>query len=375
MAKPIFYDPQRKRWKRLRRLFDIGALVVTALVIFFIVSVFRNVTLEGLNLTEPHRPYRAMKEKERKHARPRVARKHNGKHPTQVTLNSGDGMRAAFYVTWDAASYSSLREYVHQIDILYPEWLHVLSADGQTQALGPDNRLFPVVADGRARPVDPKVMTFLKQENAQTDVLPLVNNFDPTTNQWVTAIDGFLNNPAARARFRADMATFLASDNYKGLILDFEGFPAVAQPGFKALVAELTADLHAHGMKLHIAVPVNDDDFDYKYLATKSDGLVLMNYDEHYQGGDIGPIASQGWFTKNLVDALKLIPKDKVICAIGSYGYDWSIVAQKKGKPKIDSARSISNQEAWLSAHESDANIEFDPDSMNPHVSFEEDGG
>ena len=375
MAKPIFYDPQRKRWKRLRRFFDIGALVVTALVIFFIVLALRPVKLSDLSLVEPHRPYRALKEKERKHARPRVARKHNGKHPTQVALNSGDGMRAAFYVTWDAASYASLREYVHQIDILYPEWLHVLTADGETRAITADNHLFPVVANGKARPVDEKVMTFLKQENAQTDVLPLVNNFDPTTNQWVTAIDGFLDNPAARARFRSDMATFLGGDNYKGLILDFEGFPAAAQPGFKALVSELASDLHARGMKLHIAVPVNDDDFDYAYLAAHSDGLVLMNYDEHYQGGDVGPIASQDWFTKNLVDALKTIPKTKIICAIGSYGYDWSIVQQKRGKTKIDSARSISNQEAWLSAHESEASIEFDPDSMNPHVSFEEDNG
>jgi cellulose synthase/poly-beta-1,6-N-acetylglucosamine synthase-like glycosyltransferase/peptidoglycan/xylan/chitin deacetylase (PgdA/CDA1 family)/spore germination protein YaaH len=375
MAKPIFYDPQRKRWKRLRRLLDVTAFITTALIIFFIVSVFRNVTLANLNLTEPHRPYRALKEKERKRSRLRASHKKLGKSPSQVKLNSGDGLRAAFYVTWDAASYASLREYVHQIDILYPEWLHVLTADGETQAISPDNVLFPVVEKGVAHPVDPKVMTFLKQENAQTDVMPLVNNFDPTKNQWVENIDGFFNDPAARARFRSDMATFLASDRYKGLTLDFEGFPAKAQPGFQALVTELAADLHSHGMKLHIAVPVNDDDFNYAYLAAHSDGLILMNYDEHYQGGDVGPIASQEWFTKNLVDALKQIPRDKLICAIGSYGYDWSIVTQKKGKPKIDSARSISNQEAWMSAAESDATIDFDPDSMNPHVSFEEDGG
>ena len=37
-------------------------------------------------------------------------------------LNTGqEGIRAAFYVNWDAGSYSSLKEYFHQIDILYPE--------------------------------------------------------------------------------------------------------------------------------------------------------------------------------------------------------------------------------------------------------------
>ena len=202
-------------------------------------------------------------------------------------------------------------------------------------------------------------MKFLKDENAETEVLPLVNNFDPTKNQWISNIEPFLNSPEAHANFRQQAATLLASENYKGLTLDFEGFPRSAQPGFRQLVDELHTDLQAKGMKLHIAVPINDDDFDYAYLAAHSDGLILMNYDEHFQGGDPGPIASQEWFTKNLVDALKIIPKDKLICAIGSYGYDWSLVEQKKGKPKVDSARSIDDQEAWLSSSDSEAPIEL----------------
>src|ERR1041384_5871354 len=130
MAKPIFYDPDRKRWKRLRRLIDIVGLVTTLLIIFFIISVFRSVSLAHLTLSEPHRPYRALKEKEGRKSRPRTTGKKPSKPPTQVKLNSGEGIRAAFYVTWDAASYASLREYVHQIDILYPEWLHVLTPAG-----------------------------------------------------------------------------------------------------------------------------------------------------------------------------------------------------------------------------------------------------
>src|SRR5512140_829182 len=162
MAKAIFYDPQRKRWRRVRRLLDIVGLVTTVLIVFFIISVFRSVSLAHLSLTEPRRPYRALKEKERKKATPRASHKKTSKPPTQVTFNSGEGVRAAFYVTWDAASFASLREYVHQIDILYPEWLHVLTPDGKTQGLSPDNVLFPVVEKGVAHPVDPKVMTFLK---------------------------------------------------------------------------------------------------------------------------------------------------------------------------------------------------------------------
>ncbi|MBZ5568402.1 MAG: glycosyltransferase [Acidobacteriia bacterium] len=378
MAMPIFYDPQRKRWKRLRRLMDVLGLTVSLLIVFFLVSALSGVSLTTLLLPEQHRPYKALKEKERKRPKARRVTTKSKKPPTELVLNSGEGVRAAFYVTWDAASYSSLREYVRQIDILYPEWLHVLTPDGRIQAVDPQLKLFDVVQGNTIHSPDDKerpVMKLLKDEDADSEVLPLVNNFDPTRNQWISGIDSFLNTAESRAAFRRQVGLFLASDNYRGLTLDFEGFPRSAQPGFRQLVDELHSDLQARGMKLHIAVPVNDDDFDYSFLAAHSDGLILMNYDEHFQGGDAGPIASQEWFTRNLVDALKLIPKDKLICAIGSYGYDWSLVQQKKGKPKVDSARSIDNQEAWLSASDSDAQISFDPDSLNPHFAYEDENG
>jgi hypothetical protein len=50
-------------------------------------------------------------------------------------LNTGEGIRAAFYDPNDAAGFSSLREYARQIDLLYPEWLHLLSQDGHIKAI------------------------------------------------------------------------------------------------------------------------------------------------------------------------------------------------------------------------------------------------
>ena len=41
--------------------------------------------------------------------------------PSQVQLNTDEGIRAAFYDPSDAAGFSSLREYARQIDLLYPE--------------------------------------------------------------------------------------------------------------------------------------------------------------------------------------------------------------------------------------------------------------
>lgn len=361
---PVFYDPQRKRWRRLRRVFDVLALALTLIFLFFIYSVLKEDKLPDLRLTDQKKSYRPYKEKEQRHARQHRGRRKTAIPASQVQLNSGEGIRAAFYVTWDAASFASLKEYIHQIDLLYPEWLHVTTSDGRLRAVTDLNKFFDVVQNGKVQIIDEKVMPLIRFERAQTDVMPLVNNFDPTTNEWVD-ISALVANPSARANFRHQLAMFLASDQYKGINLDFESIPEKSQPAYESFVKELYADLHAEGLKLHISVPVADKDFKFKFLAANSDGLVLMNYDEHFGGGDPGPIASQEWFTRNLQNALREIPKEKLICAIGSYGYDWQVGVKNSSKPP---ERSV--QEAWLDAKDSESQVEFDADSLNPHFSY-----
>ena len=81
------------------------------------------------------------------------------------------------------------------------------------------------------------------------------------------AISDFLNNPEARANFRREIGLFLASDHYRGLMVDFESFPKKGQPGYVALLNELSSDLHAKGMKLYVSVQVRNEDFDYDAIS------------------------------------------------------------------------------------------------------------
>ncbi len=376
MSKPVFFDPRGSRWKRVRQLWNVLGLLVTFLVIFFVYSALRGVRLPELLLQEQKRPYHALKEKEREREkeRRRLAARHGHRKskiaPSQVKLNAEEGIRAAFYVDWDAASFSSLREYAHQIDLLFPEWLHVLTPDGHIQGVDSQtNKAFDVIQGQVVHTVDDKVMPFLKAEETGAEVFPLVNNFDGTN--WVN-IGAFLNNPEARADFRQQIDKFLASDRYRGLMVDFETFPKNAQPGYVALLGELSEDLHAKGMKLYVSIQVRNEDYDYAAVAARTDGVVLMDYDEHYagDGGIAGPIASQDWFVNNIKLAIKSIPKDKLICAIGNYGYDWT---QKPKRGRVAAAAkdfNVSVQEAWLSSRDSEEDIDFDGDSMNPHVSY-----
>jgi cellulose synthase/poly-beta-1,6-N-acetylglucosamine synthase-like glycosyltransferase/spore germination protein YaaH/peptidoglycan/xylan/chitin deacetylase (PgdA/CDA1 family) len=380
MAEAVFYDPRRARWKRLRRSFDILGVVVSLLIIVFVYTALRDEPLPDLLLSPQKRAFKALKESEKDRLRERQRQLARRSHresklaPSQVKLNQQEGIRAAFYVPWDAASLSSLRAYARQIDLLYPDWLHILTADGRVQGIDEDtNTFFDVVQTDPVkgsvvRPVDERVMPFLKAEDTDMEVFPMVNNFDGAN--WVTNIDGFFNNPASRALFRRQIAVFLSSDRYHGLMVDFEEFPKSGQPGYTALLQEISSDLHARGMKLYVSVPPHNPDFDYASVSAAADGVVVMNYDEHYPGGKAGPVASQDWFVQNLTYAKTVIPQEKLICAIANYGYDW-VLKPKSGKlPPGVRDSNVSVQEAWLAARDSDEDINFDDEAMNPHFSY-----
>ncbi len=371
-SKQIFFDPDRKRWRRLRFALDISVIVVTMLVVFFVVTVIRGSSVPSVPLPAVKKPYHALKESQKRKPPRRLNTHRKTKRPaSQVVLNSDEGIRGAFYVQWDAASFASLKEYYPQIDLLFPEWMHVLSADGRLQAVTEMNTLYDVIdSKGKPRPIDEKVMSFLKGEKAQTEVFPLINNFDPISNQWNPDLTAkFMADPAARQRFRNELMTFLATDQYKGITLDIEDVPDDSRADYRQLLQELYNDLHAKGLKLYIAVAVNEK-ADYAALATVSDGLILMNYDQHYPGGEPGAVAAQDWFVKNLQDALKVIPKEKIICAVANYGYDWAMKkGQKKGTPPEDN-HTVSAQDAWLEASDAETDINFDDDAMNPHFAY-----
>src|SRR5258705_2247754 len=71
MTQPVFYDPRKARWKRIRLAFDVIGVSITLLVVFFAYTALRNEPLPELLLAPPKKPYRALKEKEPEKAKER----------------------------------------------------------------------------------------------------------------------------------------------------------------------------------------------------------------------------------------------------------------------------------------------------------------
>ena len=219
------------------------------------------------------------------------------------------------------------------------------------------------------------------EDTTPAEIFPLVQNLDQIKNMWDPSIGDFLTNAGRAPIFIQQIDRFLAANpSYRGISLDFEEIPSEAQQGYMALLTALYADFHPRNLKLYVNAPVGDDDFDLKYMADHSDGLLLMNYDQHQTGSGPGPIAAQDWFLDNLKDVLTKVPKEKAICALGSYGYDWTTTippAPRHGakalEPKVLNAQEMSTQEAWQEATDADAQIELDPDSLNVHFAYDDD--
>jgi cellulose synthase/poly-beta-1,6-N-acetylglucosamine synthase-like glycosyltransferase/peptidoglycan/xylan/chitin deacetylase (PgdA/CDA1 family)/spore germination protein YaaH len=395
MSKQVFYDPQRKRWKRLRRVFDVLALLGALIGILFIVGLMTMKPTRGLDLRSATKKYRALSnpplpELTSKEKLNRSAHRKTDLKPSDVVLNQGEGLRAAFYTDVDPASYASFKEHVKQIDLLFPEWLHVVTPDGSLTAYSADNTPFAVVDAKGVHGVDRenKIVHAIDAAKEDTEIFPMVNNFSPTDGVFEPSVEAFLMDAEARDNFVQQVDKFLAANTrYRGLTLDFQGLPPDAQAAYSELVQSLYDDFHPRNLRLYINVPIAPGQLDMKFLADHSDGLVLMNYDEHQTDSDAGPVAGQDWFENNLRAAMAVVPREKIICSIGSYGYDWTTSLppptpdvkkghrapkQKPFVPEVLSTTSLSTQEAWQEASDSGAKIELDDDTLNPHFAYDD---
>jgi cellulose synthase/poly-beta-1,6-N-acetylglucosamine synthase-like glycosyltransferase/peptidoglycan/xylan/chitin deacetylase (PgdA/CDA1 family)/spore germination protein YaaH len=354
-SQQIFFDPARNRWKRLMRVFTAASLIMIALLAVFVVSVLKQEPFPQLVLRPEPSAFPVTFKGRHKKPRPRrhVYRKWT---PSMPGLPQA-GVRASFYVNWDSNSYAALKAHLPTLDVVFAEWLHASSADGHIDSTFDEEKEY-------GRP-DSAIAQWVKTENPDARIVPLVNNYDGTLWQGEAAGRMFAD-ANARQTFRTQLLQWLNAGRYKGVVVDFENLPTQSQGNYHIFVDELHRALSANGIRMYLALPVSDDDYDLGWYGAHCDVAILMDYDEHEAFTPPGPMASQDWFINNLKTALKKIPAAKIMLGLANYAYDW---------PDGMHGQEMSVQHELLTAQESGDDVHLDPDSLNPTFDYEDDSG
>lgn len=252
----------------------------------------------------------------------------------------------AFYVPWDLNSGVSLNQNIKNIDVVIPEWFH-LQED-------------LTITSSRQTEVD----SFIQKNNVM--VMPLIHNL--INGKWnARAVHNLIVSPENINRFIHDLLNLLKAGRYYGVNIDFENLDPKDKDAYRDFIKELSRQLHKEGYKVSINLSVdvgNVYDHIGKELVNYVDYLIMMLYDEHYSTNNPGPVASQKWFRQQL-DGLSDIPKEKLVVALGNYGYDWNLT---KNTP----AQSLTFADIMDMAREGSLKVKWDADKLNPYFMYQD---
>ncbi len=351
--KAVFYDEGRARWRWTLRLGEVAGAILTGVLVVFLANVARRPDLPQLMLPDPRPVLHAVRERTPRrvvhHRRGRLSRV----LPRHTAAGPEDPLRAAFFVSWDPASLASLQQHHEEIDLLIPETLHVTTADGRVQA-----------------EEHPALEEWLRATGSDLPVMPLVNNSDGTS-WFARELGEMLARSDLRAGTIAQLVAYVTGQRRPGLVVDFEEVPAERQREFTVFLGELATALRRVNAQVMVALPAADPAYQYQAIGRVVDAVILMDYDQHWLTSPAGPIAAQDWFVRNLETILGQVPREKLVIAIAGYAYDWTIPAPGKDTPP---ARAGSFQEAMVTALESEAAVDLDPETLNPRFAYVEKG-
>jgi len=355
MADLIFHDPTGRRARRVRLMGGLVASFLALLVAAFFATLAFAPQLPSLTLKDPQ--VLSALHVENAHKLKGRTQWNRIPHPRGAAAAGGPArpLAVGFYVSWDESSRESLADHINQLDVVSPQWIALAGADG-TLSITSDPQARAIIASAKRPP----------------SILPQIFNFNSQTRAWNGPMaDALLADPKARAGLVASLVGQAQKRGYAGFVFDFENLSEAGERAYPGFIAEARAALKPLGREVWVTTPFADDSFPIKPLQQVADAVVLMAYDQHWGGGEPGPAAAQDWFETTLAKRMESLDPAKTILALGAYGYDWTLKGPKnKGK-----AETILFNEATQRAHDAEAQVEMDENSLNPTFGYQDDQG
>ena len=369
---PVFIDKSGRRWQRIRRAAIVLGVVTTAIGLTLGLSLLFAPNIPALNpqsltrkpvvrlserarLAAKRRFQQALLTTRRVPPARRVSRMRTVPSNGEKQPAVGAPLIGGFFVNWDDNSYASLDANLKQLDVVVLEWAFV--------ARGGDSLRLDTLSGKRA-------MSRVLQEpvDKRPRLLLMVSNFSSAAQDFKTSdLRTMLSSPAARAQAIRQLTQVVRSYGLAGVLVDFEAadnFPRLHQLSL-TFARELRTTLQPLGREVAYAVPSWIEPAELREVSASVDQVYAMIFDEHYAGGDPGPIASQQFYADRARAIAAIVPREKLILMIGAYGYDWN---DKRGTIAADGATF---QDVMRVVRDSGAVLRMDRNSLNPVVTYE----
>jgi len=359
----VFHDPTGRRWIRFRRAIGVGGIITAVLILLFVLSLVSNPQLPALGIPVVQhladfsevalitKGEKAAKAIPYRFHKPVSYVRNNGNpvlHPRTVPKTRADQpLVFGFYVNWDEASRVSFRVNLTHMTHLIPEWLTLKNGKGDVDDQS-DEQVIQIARD------------------AKLPILVEINNY---RDGWQAGdLHKVLNSEEAGENLIDNIYSNIEEHKFAGVNIDLEQLPSKDRDKMVQFMERLSAKLKPAGLLLTEDVPTDDDNtYDLKKLGEINDYIVPMVYDEHYQSGTPGPVASEEWFQNQIDELQKKVPAEKTVIGMGNYGYDW-IIGSSKGGVEVSYgdvvAASVANK----------TSPQWDNDTQNPVLRFTSGG-
>jgi cellulose synthase/poly-beta-1,6-N-acetylglucosamine synthase-like glycosyltransferase/spore germination protein YaaH/peptidoglycan/xylan/chitin deacetylase (PgdA/CDA1 family) len=254
---------------------------------------------------------------------------------------------AGFVVNWDPQSLASLQAHADQLTHAMPEWIRI-APDGS----------FLVEEDAR-----------MVQAAARLELTPTVSNYGDGAFKRAL-VKTLLATGASRKDAAQRLAKLCEERGFAGVNLDFEDLDPQLWQELAAFVEAAWTELHPRGFLLSIDLPGEARGVPVERLAAATDFLVVMAYDEHASTDDPGPIATPDYVAGSVAAYLKRAPADKIVVALGAYGYDWPLDSDgNTARP----AQELAFSQALALARENEVPIEWEAESKSSFFEYDDD--
>ena len=276
--------------------------------------------------------------------------------PVYTSISMDEKVRLGFHQVTRKEANSTLKEYAQTaegMNVIVPTWFNVIGNDGTYTSLASRDYV------EQAHDMGLKVWAMVENVSTKESVKEL----DTKKLMSVTS---------NRRKLIENLMKEADTYGFDGFNLDFESLKAEAGPHYVQFIREMSVACRKKGLVLSVDnyVPSAYTAFyNRREQGIVADYVIVMGYDEHYAGGEAGPVASLPYVEKGIADTLKEVPKEKVINSVPFYTRIWT---EKDGKT-TSKAYGIRDAKNWIKEN----NIELEwQDDLGVYYgeSFNENG-